>query len=76
MVIATPFDLGTDHEAMAASASEKLLAALSAVAIREDYPMTLPIFGVGHSLGAKLQVRDAARIRPLTRPLSIFATDH
>lgn len=33
------------------------MAALSSIAARDGYPMTLPIFGLGHSLGSKLQVQ-------------------
>ena len=57
IVVATPYDLGTDHDALAAAAAGKLRGALAAVAAREGYSLTaLPLFGLGHSLGAKLQL--------------------
>jgi hypothetical protein len=56
-VVATPYDLGADHDAIAVAAATKLRGALAAVAATEGYSLaTLPLFGVGHSLGAKLQL--------------------
>jgi hypothetical protein len=57
LVIATPYDLSTDHDGIAAAVAGKLRSALGAVAAREGLsPGALPLFGLGHSLGAKLQV--------------------
>lgn len=47
--------------------------AMSSIAARDGYPMTLPIFGVGHSLGSKLQARLGRQVdrfgrRPPARP--------
>jgi hypothetical protein len=62
MVVATPYELGTDHDALASEAQRKLRATLSAVCVRDDYDVNmLPLFGLGHSLGAKLQVLLACR---------------
>jgi hypothetical protein len=61
VVIATPYDLGTDHDAIAAAVAAKLRSALGAVAAREGLALgALPLFGLGHSLGSKLQVLCAA----------------
>lgn len=38
------------------SLSFQQMKALASIAARDGYPMTLPIFGLGHSLGSKLQV--------------------
>jgi hypothetical protein len=57
LVVATPYDLAQDHDACALAVADKLRSALSAVCAREGYtPGTLPLFGCGHSLGAKLQL--------------------
>ncbi len=57
IVVATPYDLGTDHDAIATAVASKLRGALAAVAAREGYSLaSLPLFGCGHSLGAKLQL--------------------
>ncbi len=65
LVVATPYDLGTDHEAIAQAAAGKLSAALGAVCAREGYALgALPLFGCGHSLGAKLQLLLACGATP------------
>jgi hypothetical protein len=57
IVVATPYDLATDHDAIAVAAATKLRGALAAVAATEGYSLSaLPLFGAGHSLGAKLQL--------------------
>lgn len=57
VVVATPYELGTNHGAIAKECQEKLSKAWSAVAAREGYdPAVTPIFAVGHSLGCKLQL--------------------
>jgi len=56
MVIATPYELATDHGQLAAAAAKMRDRAFRAVAARENYPIALPMFGVGHSLGAKLHL--------------------
>ena len=61
MVVTTPYELGTDHDAIATETQRKLRATLSAVAVRDDYDVNMPLFGLGHSLGAKLQVLLACR---------------
>jgi hypothetical protein len=55
LVVATPYELGTDHAAIAKRSSEVLRATLAALSLREGFP-ALPLFGLGHSLGSKLQV--------------------
>lgn len=62
LVIATPYELGTDHDGIAEACAKLLTQALAAVCLADGYDAsTLPLFGVGHSLGAKLQVLLACR---------------
>jgi len=54
-VVATPYDLSADHDAVAGACAAMLRGALAALAAREGYALgAMPLFGVGHSLGAKL----------------------
>jgi len=56
-VVATPYELGTNHSAISAECQAKLNSAWGAVAAREGYnPGAMPVFAVGHSLGCKLQL--------------------
>ena len=52
VVVATPYELGTNHAAISAECQGKLAAAWGAVAAREGYNASAtPVFAVGHSLG-------------------------
>jgi hypothetical protein len=56
-VVATPYELGTDHAAISRECQGKLAAAWGAVAAREGYnPAAMPVFAAGHSLGCKLHL--------------------
>lgn len=61
MVVATPYELGTDHDAISRESQRKLKATLSAVCVRDDLDVNMPLFSLGHSLGAKLQLLQACR---------------
>lgn len=57
LVIASPFDISTDHAALTEQCDAGLHSALSAVCDADGYDCSrLPVFGVGHSLGSKLQL--------------------
>lgn len=56
IVIATPYDLDTNHGQIADEAAGMRDRAFRAIAAREYYPPAMPMFGIGHSLGAKLHV--------------------
>ena len=57
VVVATPYELGTDHGAISKECSVKYNAAWSAVCAREGYTFgQMPVFAAGHSLGCKLQL--------------------
>lgn len=54
-VVAVPLNPSFDHCGLAADAAEKLGAATRELAARWDVPW-IPTFGMGHSLGAKVQL--------------------
>lgn len=54
-VVAAPVSPSFDHLALAADAAEKLGAATRELAARWDVPW-IPTFGMGHSLGSKVQL--------------------
>jgi hypothetical protein len=57
VVVATPYELGVDHAAVASSCGASFDAAWASVAAREGYdPTVAPVFAAGHSLGCKLQL--------------------
>lgn len=57
VVVATPYELGTDHGAISSECVGKLNSAWSQIAARENYNVTTtPVFAAGHSLGCKLQL--------------------
>jgi len=57
LVVATPYELGTNHTKISAECQAGLSRAWGAVAAREGYnPGAVPVFAVGHSLGCKLQL--------------------
>jgi len=57
VVVATPYELGVDHGAIARECQSSLNAAWSRAAAREGYDAgAMPVFAVGHSLGCKLQL--------------------
>ena len=56
IIVATPYELDTNHSELAAAAAACKTRALTAVLSREGYSPFLPIFAVGHSLGSKLHV--------------------
>ena len=57
VVVATPYELGVDHAAVARSCGAAFDSAWAAVAAREGYdPTVAPVFAAGHSLGCKLQL--------------------
>ena len=58
-MIATPFALGLDHDAAATECESLFDAALERCVSDRAWPAKRPVFGVGHSLGAKLHA-DAA----------------
>ena len=52
VVVATPYELGVDHGAIARECQSSLDAAWSRAAAREGYDTaTMPVFAGGHSLG-------------------------
>jgi len=55
VVIATPYELDLDHRAIAREAEEKFDGALLQLQARYGLSPALPVYGVGHSLGGKLQ---------------------
>eukprot|EP00667_Euglena_gracilis_P008281 EG_transcript_8384 len=55
-VIATPYDLGLDHRQLAADAGAAFRKALEACQGRYSWSPQMPVFALGHSLGAKLQL--------------------
>ena len=52
--VATPFDLGLDHSFAASDVRAKFADALTTLTKDRAWPENSPIFGLGHSLGAKL----------------------
>ena len=57
VVVATPYELGVDHAAVARSCGAAFDSAWASVAAREGYdPTVAPVFAAGHSLGCKLQL--------------------
>lgn len=56
-VVATPYELGTDHGAISAKCQRDFARAWSALCARENLPRdSAPVFAAGHSLGCKLQL--------------------
>ena len=55
-VIATPYELGTDHGAISEECQRKFARAWNALRVRENLPASAPVFAAGHSLGCKLQL--------------------
>ena len=54
-VVATPYELGTDHGAISAECQHKFARAWNALCARENLPRdSAPVFAAGHSLGCKL----------------------
>ena len=54
-VVATPYELGTDHGAISAKCQRDFARAWSALCARENLPRdSAPVFAAGHSLGCKL----------------------
>lgn len=59
VVVATEYDVGTDHHALARRCRENFDASLAEVRERYGLGAACPIYRLGHSLGAKLLVVDA-----------------
>lgn len=55
-IIATPFINTFDHAAIALEVLNKLDYALDWLESRQSYPLGLPIYGMGHSMGCKLHL--------------------
>lgn len=57
VVVATPYELGNDHDAIAVGVRERFQKAKREVCEREQFDeRAMPVFRVGHSLGCKLLV--------------------
>ena len=56
-IVATPYELGTDHDSISAACQRDFARAWSALCARENLPRdSAPVFAAGHSLGCKLQL--------------------
>jgi hypothetical protein len=55
-VVATPYNVGLDHRQLATDAAGAFLTTLKACQSRYGWSPRMPVFGMGHSLGAKLQL--------------------
>ena len=55
-VVATPYELGTDHGAISEECQRKFARAWNKLRARENLPASAPVFAAGHSLGCKLQL--------------------
>lgn len=58
-IIATPYEVGTNHWRLAEQSEQGFQSAFREICQRESYSANSPCFGIGHSLGAKLQVLSA-----------------
>jgi len=67
LVVATPYDVGSDHDSLSRAAAATLRSAVAAVSARDQLPASLPHFAVGHSLGAKLLLLLASASEPACR---------
>lgn len=70
-MVAVPFSTGFNHTRIADEVNYKFQRCLAELALRPDTAMLpqLPLYGMGHSLGALLQVAFAVKCAPV---LSIF----
>ena len=55
-MVATPYELGTDHGAISEECQRKFARAWNKLRARENLPASAPVFAAGHSLGCKLQL--------------------
>ena len=63
-VVATPYDVGLDHQQLSRDAATAFDATLKACQTRYGWSEAMPVFALGHSLGGKLQVYEAKGALP------------